>query len=256
MRFLKGIIKYVLPFLILPALLVGGHFVQNYILPKVAKSSAAKYIAAQYPGNDFDIVDAQYSFKAGLIIVEIQSHSSRDTNFDLYYTPDGTELAFDSYENVSNGATTLRRIVREYDALVQPALAGMPLHARAEGDFCRYSEELDTPYFNANGIREDSLQLDAEYDLQDLGAQCGYIELYFWVDTADVTYERASGLLKEADRLLSENGVAYAFIEIYLYSSEDEDDTYLSVDGITPEDIRGENLPQRLAELDEARKSK
>ena len=201
---------------------------------------AAAYLAEQYPSNDFEVGKAYHVFKDNCFRVNVRSRSSRDTHFYLMYPDENPELCEDQYDRlVLSGYNTRARLEEEYGALVLEALpeeywftCGLRVRDRENG----------LPVLD-----QSTLILDADYDLSELGAAYGTIDLTVAVSAEDFTTDHAVSLLKEVDSRLSACGVCYSELKLQLRIDSPLD--YLYLPDLTPEQIRSENLLTLLEQL-------
>ena len=206
----------------------------------VIDPQAAAYLAEHYPGNDFEVDNAYHVFKDNCFRVNVRSRSSRDTHFYLKYPDDHPELCEDQYDRlVLSGYNTRVRLAEEYGALVTKALpeeywitCGLRVRAGKNG----------LPVLD-----ESTLILDADYDLSELGAAYGTIDLTVAVSGENFTTEYAETLLKEVDSRLTACGVYYSDLELKLRIDSPLD--YLYIPELTPEQIRSENLHALLEQV-------
>lgn len=253
-RFFKGLLILIMLLSILPALVFGWLLAEDHIFPKVAAYNARSYLDDRFPGNDFVIERSYYDFKSDSIGVGVQSASSRDTHFQLWYNATGTQLEYDTFSIVEERRTTLSRLRDEYEVLVRAALtADVPELNWVMCDLIEYYEEDYSEHFNPTGIRTETLQLDGEYDPAEIGRRYGEIDLSFDVSAEELTLQTAAEYLLEADRLLQKFGLPYRYIgiDLYYYENEQYVDS-LSLSGIPPEELSGEdpisNLNSRYEE--------
>ena len=201
---------------------------------------AAAYLAEQYPGNDFEVGNAYHVFKDNCFRVNVRSRSSRDTHFYLMYPDQNPELCEDQYDRlVLSGYNTRARLEEEYGALVNEVLpeeywftCGFRVRDRKNG----------LPVLD-----QSTLILDADYDLSELGAAYGTIDLTVAVAAEDFTTDHAVSLLKEVDSRLTSCGVYYSDLELKLRIDSPLD--YLYLPDLTPEQIRSENLHTLLEQV-------
>lgn len=208
----------------------------------VIDPQAAAYLAEQYPGNDFEVDNAYHVFKDNCFRVNVRSRSSRDTHFYLNYPDKNLELCEDRYNDlVLSGYNTRVRLQEEYGALV--------------------TEVLPEEYWITCGLRvrdgknglpvldQSTLILDTDYDLSELGAAYGTIDLTVAVSAEDFTTEYAESLLKEVDSRLTACGVYYSDLELKLQIDSPLD--YLYIPALTPEQIRSGNLHALLEQVND-----
>jgi len=179
------------------------------------EKEAAAYLDEKYPGHDF-LLEVYYGEKRERYVVEVKSQSSRDTWFELEHRGGYDGFAADTYESwVSTCATTRQRVAEEYETAVLNALPK---------DFSAYVVEAD--FHGAQGSSRagkvisapETVEwvLDQEYDAAQIGAQIGYVVL--WFDDTDNQYprERREELVCQAVRALEEADVGFYAIDIML----------------------------------------
>lgn len=207
---------------------------------EVIDPQAAAYLAEQYPGNDFEVGNTYHVFTDNCFRVNVRSRSSRDTHFYLIYPDKNPELCEDQYDRlVLSGYNTRARLEEEYRALVLEALpeeywitCGLRVRDMGNG----------LPVLD-----ESALILDADYDLSELGAAYGTIDLTVTVSAEDFTTEYAESILKEVDSRLTACGAYYSDLKLQLRIDSPLD--YLYIPDLTPEQIRSENLHALLEQL-------
>lgn len=248
-KFLKRLLIFALILAAVPALIGCQLLALEHLWPRIAAHNAGKYLRENFPGNDFVIERAYYDFKSSGIGVDVQSQSSRDTNFCLWYDAFGLEFRYHTYEYVLDGTTTLRRLEEDYCSLVIDALErddGEQLHAHAWMD--EYSKSAP------HGIDPAVLELDGEYALSQLGSRHGHVDCRVWTPMQEISYERAAEWLTEADRRLKDAGVGYALLDLTLSDPEvwenaEEGYKSLVIVDISPMAVQAEDLPAQLKEM-------
>ncbi len=256
-----GIIRFVLIgvvliFVIVPGilcLLLGLGDLKNAFVAKfIIEDKAAAYLDEQYPGNDFELEEAFHNSKFGTFDVNVQSRSSEDTHFILYYEDDTHELSFDMYESdVLDGYNTFDRLEDAYDSLVENALT--PLSPRwLVGSLCRYStEESISKRSSPKGIVQEDLILDQAFD-HAFGNAYGSVEITLWDEEENVHIEKALEHLIEIDRLLTEANVGYYVLELNIVSPQRSFNIY----AVTKEDLHCQDPLGRLQELWDAQEAR
>lgn len=207
---------------------------------EVIDPQAAAYLAEQYPGNDFEVGNAYHVFKDNRFRVNVQSRTSRDTHFYLMYPDENPELCEDQYDRlVLSGYNTRARLEEEYGALV--------LEALPEEYWITCGLRVRDDRSGLPVLDQSTLILDADYDLSELGAAYGTIDLTVAISAEHFTTEYAVSILKEVDSRLSACGVYYSDLELKLRIDSPLD--YLYIPDLTPEQIRSENLHTLLEQV-------
>lgn len=212
---------------------------------------AIVYLQEQYPGHDFDITGTGHNFKDNTFDVKVQSRSSMDTHFTLKFRDDNLELETDTYEWAVEGrGNTRERIVEEYESRVKEVLEKLPGVKWVYPDFTVYSESTGASlYFSPEGLNPETLILDGTYDVSAMGDDHGYLELYFTEEAEDIHLERIAQRLLEVEQAMTEAGVGYRVVNISLCTPDKEYGSDLKVYEILREDVRSEDLLERLQRL-------
>ena len=154
----------------------------------LARHSAEAYLAEVYPGTDYVIESVRYSFKSGDYNVQVVSPSSMDTRFTLSLSMTG-RLWWDSYQTSVTGRwNTWDRLETEYRALADRVFEdpGFPYDSNIAYGSLWMDQEYGEPA--PPGLLLSELELDKQYDMQQLGAECGRLCLY--VRQEEVTAEQ------------------------------------------------------------------
>ena len=210
---------------------------------------AATYIAENFPDNDFDLSEVYYIFKDNCYKINVQSRSSMDTAFSLFYDYKTFEFLRDNYEScVLSGYNTRTRLVEEYNARTREVIGAMPGAYIYSGDFCQYSEHTyRSSYFSPQGLDSATLILDYPYDVGVMGSQYGTIQVYFQTEEQDVTMEQLLERMLEVDAALTDAGLGYYVLDVRLLVGQYTADLY--VYDVTPEDLHCEDPLARLWEI-------
>lgn len=224
-RIIAGVVAIVLIGMVL---FVTNVFVGNPISKTFAKEKAIIYISENYNQLNLEIENIGYNFKDGNYMVLVQSNTSKDTHFSLYYR--NGKIHSTTYDiDVLSGQNTYRRLAEEYKTHLTPILE------RAIGeDFRAVSlyPQKDT-MFTTN-----KLPLDVAFDkslIQDgeLSLSCNYKK-------ADSKY--FADILVKADSALSAED--YAFKTFSLQG--ENQGIMVQISGITAEQIKSGNLDQLI----------
>lgn len=203
-------------------------FFGNPISGALAKSSAKRYLKENYAESDFEISRIGYNLKTGGYFAFVESPSSQDSHFTLYFDGWG-RYEYDTYDNITSYTTTFSRLHEEYWNLVKskmPERIGnhdvsigfgelkisgiieIYTYMDENGNTVEYT--LDKDY----GLDRSILELDAEYDIIKLGSDHGCICLY--IHDPEVSVDRAAELLLEVKACLDEQGVPFHAIDFSL----------------------------------------
>ena len=237
-------------------------FMGNPVSALLAQGSSRRYLEENFPDRDFQIAKSGYNFKTGNYYAYIQSPSSQDSHFTVYFDGWG-RYQYDTYDSVVNRSTTLSRLDEQYRELVKSALPyeGSPFdisiafgelkvaelyevysYTDVHGNVQTYT--LDKGY----GLQRSQLVLDGEYDIFALGRDYGSICLY--IHDPEVTTQRAAELLQEVKAYLDSQGVPFHAIDFQLCEPRNEDGQnvgkQITLFQFLCSDIREDGLPERV----------
>ncbi len=236
----------------------ANSLVGNPVSAYLAKRGAESYLQEEYPGTDYVIERTTFSFKDGRYHAFVKSPSSEDTYFTLNLDMAG-ELVRDGYDSVESGWNTARRLGAAYRELTDTVLDSpdFPYNVINPDGYAqnilygelriRYPQEPESPY----AIDQDTLILDGEYDIRELGAQAGHINVSLRKEAA--TVERAAALLLEFRGYLDDAGIPFKTIDLTLWGEGEE---LIWIEDFVYEDICEEGLEARVAEADAQTKAK
>lgn len=211
----------------------------NPVCSAIAKNHARKMIATQFEETDLQIEQTGFNFKTGGYYVHVRSRSSIDTHFTIEYNGWG-QYHYDTYEDVTSGRNTLQRIDDAYFKQVQQVLDHWYGAENVNVGYGCINADYELTGFTYEGLPAldlRTLERDARYDLNELGAQYG--EVCFYLCTEEVTVERAAATLLEVRQLLEDEGLSFYAIDFVLMLPRHPDGTWNN-DG--PE-IRLEDFP-------------
>ena len=232
--------------------LYGIDLYTNWTVENVVRPKAEKYIAQTYPEKDFQIVDSYHVLLDDYYVVEIQSPSSRDTHFAITYDGLIPELSYDHYESsVLSGSTIRGRLIEEYDALIQQTLGDYPGMDILNADFCVHTDHYgSSSYFSPEGLDPATLELDREYDVAAMGWDYGTLDIRLVADENAINLDGTYDTLIELDRILTEAGIGYRYIELRLFASTDpKEPIHFTIYDVTHEDLTCEDPLARLQEI-------
>lgn len=228
----------------------------NPISKMLARRAANIYLEEHYPNTDYYIEDLGFSFKFIGYYAHVRSDSSIDTQFTLEIDMLG-HVFWDTYESVTGGFVTARRIEQEYRELCNQvfesssfpyasdiASGGLEIHPQQDVDNPAITEIPD--YY----IVQEDLILDHIYDPRELGAQAGHLVVY--VDSETITYEEAARILLDIRAQFDNANIPFRAIDFVLEAPlpeegpRTEDD--IRIEDFRYEDIIEEGLADRIAE--------
>ena len=199
----KKVLK-IIAFIIAIALILGICWVANGlngnpISKMLAKKAANEYLEANFPDTDYYIEELGFSFKFTNYYAHVRSKTSMDTQFTLEIDMLGN-VYFDTYESVTGGFVTARRVEQEYRELTNQIFENLSFPYPSDigyGTLEIYPQEaLDDP--NVNDIPnyalvQQDLVLDQIYDIRELGRQAGHLIIYVESDT--ISFELAAQIM-------------------------------------------------------------
>ena len=216
-------------------LFFANAFFGNPVCHTIARINASRYLEENFGDSHFQINKVGYNFKTGGYYAFVDSPASRDSYFTIYFDEWGRYYG-DSYEDVTSKYTTLSRINNQYWDLVRDnatdrytrfdtsiyfgelKIAGVYeiyTYTDKNGNTVEYT--MDKDY----GFDRSQLELDKEYDIQQLGKDCGKICLY--IHDPEVSVERAAELLLEVKTYLDEKQVPFHAIDFHLCEPRNEE---------------------------------
>ncbi len=187
-------------------------FYGNPISKAYAKYKVKNYIDDKYDMLDLKIDSVGYNFKVNGYVAQVYSENSIDTHFDIYTTKYG-KATNDSYSyEVSNGWNTYRRLEDAYSTMVDQAIEAA--NYEYTGDI--YGGKLvDTPLVEGfPGLDIRNLELDREYDINEVAKYAGSIIFYAYSDS--VSIEKTCEILIELKNLFDEAGISFCAIDLVL----------------------------------------
>lgn len=217
------------------ALYIAFAFFGNPISYLIARKNASTFMEENFGDSHFQINKVGYDFKRGGYYAFIDSPTSQDCYFTIYFDEWGRYYG-DSYEDVTSKYTTLSRLNDQYWDLVRDnatdrytrfdtsiyfgelKIAGVYeifTYTDENGETVEYT--LDKEY----GLDRATLELDREYDIYQIGRECGKICLY--IHDSEVTVERAAELLLEVKAYLDEKNVPFYAINFNLCAPRNEE---------------------------------
>lgn len=230
----------------------------NPISKLLAERSVERYLAEQYPGTDYYVERLGFNFKFTNYYAHIRSVSSMDTQFTLHIDYLG-KVCFDTYDDVTNGYVTARRLEDEYRSLTDQILDNPSFPYETDIAFgslvINPREAIENP--DVTDIPEWSivtqdLILDHAYDIRELGRQAG--ELIIYVYSEELTCEIAAEILLGIRAEFDKAAVPFRAIDFTLRHPRTEDgpwdEEYIGAEDFPYEQITEEGLADRIRQAD------
>ena len=216
-------------------LFFANAFLGNPISRTIARANAGKYMEEHFGDSHFQISEVSHDIKTGGYYAFIDSPTSQDSYFTIYFDAWGRYYG-DSYEDVTSKYTTLSRINNQYWDLVRNNASD--IHSRFDvsiyfgdlkvagiNEIYTYTDEtgetveytMDKDY----GFDRTLLELDKEYDIVQIGRDCGKICLY--IHDSEVTVARAAELLLDVKNYLDEKQIPFHAIDFHLCEPRNEE---------------------------------
>lgn len=246
-------------------LLIGGilwfanGLLGNPVSKALANNTAKKYISENYSDMGLEIEEVAYSFKDGCYHTYVKSPTSKDTYFTVSISPLG-KIGYDSYEdNVAKKFNTYRRMDELYRNKVKGIFENKDFPYKNDLAFGEVkkmpSDKLDGPYSDYGpvyGLDLSELELDKNYDIDEIGEKYGYISIN--VQDKYVSIERASEILLDIKNILDKKKVSFYAIDFTLEKARKEDETVnpngksINIQQFLYSDIYEEGLENRIKE--------
>lgn len=237
-----------------------GNPVSRYLATKTAK----EHLSEHYGDTSYKIDEVIYSFKDGHYYAKVSAPDSIDGDFSIEVSMLG-KLIDDHYDTyVADGTNTASRLDMDYRDLVDSVFQSDIFPYEADIDYGMlefipksyftdeeiHSEVIkhrDTPWY---GLVYEELIIDGVYDVRELGKQAGHIVLY--VDTDDVTIEKACEVLLTTKKLLDDAGIGFYCMDLVVEYPRTADEApvrkegRINVDNFLYSDIYEEGLYERV----------
>ena len=213
---------------ILISLYIAVAFFGNPVSSALVRHSSRQFLTDHFSDTDFRVSTTGYNFKIGSYFAYIDSPSSQDSYFTVYFDGWG-RYRYDTYQSVENCSTTFYRLDAAYFDLVKSAfpeencpfdisIGFGELVSEDKAEIYNYLNEAgETVEYTLGkdyGLSRSHLVLDGEYDIRELGSKHGSICLY--IHDPEVTTRRAAELLLEVKTYLDKEGVPFQAIDFHL----------------------------------------
>ncbi len=230
--------------------------VGNPISKHLAKTAAEKVIEENHPDRDFYIERVFYSFKDGFYHITVNSPSSPDSSFKIMSNFYGKVVLNTYVDVITNKRNTADRIWKEYreatDKILESGTFPYNTHiAYGDIEFRDRESICVDDMLPSYAIVTDTLELDAYYDIGELGKKAGHLVIYIYDE--DVSIERLSEILLNIKNIVNSAGVEFYAIDCVLKyprpeNDEPNKDGRIEVNNFLCEDIYEKGLSERVAE--------
>ena len=254
----KKVLK-IIAFIIAIALILGICWVANGlngnpISKMLAKKAANEYLEANFPDTDYYIEELGFSFKFTNYYAHVRSKTSMDTQFTLHIDMLGN-VYFDTYDSVTGGFVTARRVEQEYRELTNQIFENPSFPYPSDigyGTLEIYPQEaLDDPDVNDipdYALVQQDLILDQIYDIRELGRQAGHLIIY--VESETISFELAAQIMLDIRAEFEKANIPFRAMDFVLQLPLPEEgprpDEEVRVKDFRYEDIYQENLIDRI----------
>lgn len=237
--------------------ILGNSLVGNPISKMLAEKTAKEHLEENYKDTDYYLERISFNFKTIDYQAYIESPSSADSSFTLSIGMTG-KLILDDYEGrVIDRWNTASRIDTEYMAAVRELLNSNAFSKESCSGYGmiefisrQYANEPDVPDY---ALITNDLELDALYDLKELGSKAGYVSVDFYDNTVSV--ERLSELMLQVKEHMEQAGLSFYVIDCVLTYPKSEDGTWseerVEVLKFLYSDIYEEGMVERVREANE-----
>ena len=240
--------------------LFANALVGNPVSKFLATKSANEYIKTTYSDKDFQIEEVNYDFKTGGYYARVTSPTSIDSHFSLSFDWMG-KLIIDSYEEVTSGWNTARRINDDYDKKVDNVFENNEFPFFIEmsyGDIEftseEYGEDSSIPEYS---IYRETLEIDGIYNIDELGKKAGKLTVYIY--SREISEEKLAEMLLNIKSVFDKSGVTFYAIDCVLQQSGPiiyENDIYtappqIEVMNFLYSDIYEDGLVERVKKANE-----
>ena len=254
----KKVLK-IIAFVVAVALIVGIAWVANGlngnpISKMLAKKAANEYLEEHFPDTDYYIQELGFSFKFSNYYAHVRSETSMDTQFTLDIDMLGN-VYFDTYESVTGGFVTARRVEQEYRELTNQIFENPAFIYKSDiqyGTLEIYPQEaFDDPLVTdipSYSLVQDDLVIDKVYDIRELGRQAGHLIVY--VDSDTISFELAAKILLDIRAEFDQANIPFRAIDFNLQPPLPDEGPRtgfeIHFDNFSYEDIYEEGLEDRI----------
>ena len=258
---MKRILK-IAAFCLSLALIVGifafaNSLIGNPISKMLARRTAEKHLALNYPDTDYEIGEISYNFKDGCYYAHLVSPGSMDGNFTLRVSMGGKPVGDDYHWRVEGHRNVASRLSLEYREMVDTVLNSHAYPYTVSIGYGDLAFDREVGKEAVEGALESSeLVNDKFYNVGALGARNGTLVLY--IDSDTVTDKMAAEILLKTKDMMEQSGISFYWIDLILrHPPYDTEEPYLRPEGeirlrnFRCEDIDEEGLMERIAKTKE-----
>lgn len=217
----------------------------------IFKGKAEKYVTENYADKGYVLDSVFYNFKFGKFGGRVVKPGSDDGTFTLGLNSDGG--IGDDYESrVLNGVNTQTRLEARYREFVKSFFksSAYPYSDDTASGILVFQDDYNNKKYGF-GLSKSILAPDAPYDIIKLGEEAGLLS--FYIDTEEITPERAAEILLEMNSLMERGGVPFYAVDLTLRAPLGDDGSrvhgeYYSVEGFRRSDIYENGLVERIKE--------
>lgn len=255
----KTILLILLPFILIGIfiLFILNSLLGNPVSKLIVKSSSQKYLAENFEDPDLFIESVGYNFKDNNYYAYVVSRKSIDTHFTIYSDGTGHIKRDDYTDRVIKGWNTAMRLEEAYRKLADIVLEAEDFPYKSDIAFGELLIDRSPDYIQkVDSMNMSDLELDKEYDIKETGRKYGHLVIY--VDSDEVTEEKAAGILIDIKNRFDKADVPFYSIDFTLQRPKD-----VNADGkrlgeplnilyFIAEDIYEDGMVQRVREAHEA----
>ena len=221
-------LKQIVAVIIAVLVMVGAYFCNGLFGNPVSKAlvtkNAKEYVEEKYAADGYAVEDVRYDFKTGSYYVDVRCPDSLDKYFTLYGGFDG-KIDFDTYDSaVDKKWNTASRIDGDYRKAAEAIFSAenFPYSSDITFGVLIFAESdsavgNDAPEY---AILTDSLELDGEYDIYELGKRAGCLTVY--VEDDMVSAGRLSVILLRLKEAAEKEKVGFRAVNCVLQHPMDE----------------------------------
>lgn len=225
--------------LLVPMTVMASYF-GNPLSEYLGKRSTIDYINSNYSEYDMKYGYSYFDRDQGYCNY-VYSDKSEDVYFYVYTNTFGS-IKGDSSEDVWSGYNTWSRLNDKYSEKTYELLStrefGVAFDAGV-GDLMKIDE------YNDYGIDMTKLEVDKEYDINELGAKYGRINVYFF---GEPTVENTAEVLMNIRNVFDEEGVKFYSIDINIREDEKSWGEAIDIVDLRYEDINKDGLKEKIEE--------
>ncbi len=240
--------------------LFANALVGNPVSKFLATKGAEEHLAKNYADKDFVVEEVNYDFKTGGYYARVTSPTSIDSHFSLSFDWMG-KLIIDSYEEVTSGWNTAKRINDDYDKKVDNVFENNEFpffmhisYGNIEFTSEEYGEDSSRPDY---AIYRETLEIDGIYDIDELGKKAGKLTVYIY--SREISEEKLAEILLTIKSVFDKSGVTFYAIDCVLQQSGEiinENDIYtappqIEVMNFLYSDIYEDGLVERVREANQ-----